>query len=373
MESFIYVTHFTARMIAFIFAGLSFMSALCSGTDLPAIFVFGDSLIDPGNNDYIITLASANRPPNGIDFPNQVPTGRFSNGQTVIDIIGTELGLKSFLPPYLAPSTTGKVVFKGVNYASGGGGILNESGGVFGGRLCLDAQIDYFANTRKYIISSLGAQTAANFMRKALYPIIIGSNDFLSNYLVPILSGPERAIVPPDVFIEKMISKYHLQLARLYSLGARKIVVVNVGPIGCIPYLRDTQNLTGKGCAEFANQLAQGFNKKLKDLVAELSTNLEGSRFVYADSYRMMDDLITNYKRYGFENPDTACCFAIGEHGGILPCGPGFSKVCVDRSKYVFWDPFHPSEAVNILIAKRLLDGDTNDMFPMNIRQLVEG
>ncbi|KAJ3699744.1 hypothetical protein LUZ61_003449 [Rhynchospora tenuis] len=371
MESFIYVTHFRPRVVAFVFVVPFFMSALCSGADLPAVFVFGDSLLDPGNNDYINTLSRANYPPNGLDFPGQVPTGRFTNGRTIVDILGKELGLSDFTPPYLAPNTTGRVVLKGVNYASGAGGILNETGAIFGGRLCLDAQIDYFAKTREYIISSLGAQNAANLMRKAIFTVNMGSNDFINNYLVPILSEPQKAVIRPDAFIEKLISKYNLQLTRLYSLGGRKIVVVNVGPIGCIPYLKDTQNLGGKGCLEIANQIAQGFNKRLKNLVEQLRMNLEGSLFVYADAYRIVDDIYTNYKRNGFEVPDAACCFLLGQHGGILPCGPGPAKVCVDRSKYFFWDAYHPSEAANVIIARRLLDGDSNDILPMNIRQLV--
>ncbi|KAI9122805.1 hypothetical protein K1719_005694 [Acacia pycnantha] len=41
----------------------------------------------------------------------------------------------------------------GVNYASGGTGILiNRTGHIFGGRINLDAQIDNFANTRNDII-----------------------------------------------------------------------------------------------------------------------------------------------------------------------------------------------------------------------------
>lgn len=35
------------------------------------------------------------------------------------------------MPPYLAPSTVGSVVLNGVNYASGGGGILNATGKIF--------------------------------------------------------------------------------------------------------------------------------------------------------------------------------------------------------------------------------------------------
>jgi len=41
-----------------------------------------------------------------------------------------KLGL-GFSPPYLAPTTIGSTVLKGVNYASGAGGILNNSGKIF--------------------------------------------------------------------------------------------------------------------------------------------------------------------------------------------------------------------------------------------------
>lgn len=53
----------------------------------PAMFIFGDSLVDPGNNNYIpVALAKSNFPYNGIDFP-QGATGRFCNGRTVVDVV----------------------------------------------------------------------------------------------------------------------------------------------------------------------------------------------------------------------------------------------------------------------------------------------
>ena len=82
-------------------------------------------------------------------------------------------------------------------------------------------------------------------------------------------------------------------------MGARKIVVVNVGPIGCIPYQRAINPSSGKGCVAFPNQLAQLFNSQLRDLVTELRSNLKGSKFIYADAYRIVDDLIQNYFSYG--------------------------------------------------------------------------
>lgn len=54
---------------------------------VPAMFIFGDSLIDNGNNNNLASLAKANYFPYGIDF-NGGPTGRFSNGLTMVDVIG---------------------------------------------------------------------------------------------------------------------------------------------------------------------------------------------------------------------------------------------------------------------------------------------
>jgi len=55
---------------------------------VPCFFIFGDSLVDNGNNNGILTLARANYYPYGIDFP-QGSTGRFTNGRTTVDFLGT--------------------------------------------------------------------------------------------------------------------------------------------------------------------------------------------------------------------------------------------------------------------------------------------
>ena len=53
---------------------------------VPCYFIFGDSLVDNGNNNNLNSLAKANYLPYGIDFPRG-PTGRFSNGKTTVDVI----------------------------------------------------------------------------------------------------------------------------------------------------------------------------------------------------------------------------------------------------------------------------------------------
>ena len=54
---------------------------------VPCFFIFGDSLVDNGNNNGILTLARANYRPYGIDF-TQGTTGRFTNGRTTVDVLG---------------------------------------------------------------------------------------------------------------------------------------------------------------------------------------------------------------------------------------------------------------------------------------------
>lgn len=93
--------------------------------------------------------------------------------------------------------------------------------------------------------------------------------------------------------------KPYVFMQRLYSLGARKIIVANVGPIGCIPFQRDTTPNAGDDCVSFSNQMAELFNTQLKTLISELIISLAGSNFVYADVYGIVDDIIHNYESYG--------------------------------------------------------------------------
>lgn len=62
-----------------------------------AMFVFGDSIVDDGNNNRLNTRAKANFVPYGIDF-NKGPTGRFCNGKTIIDFLGMPFYFLSWLP-----------------------------------------------------------------------------------------------------------------------------------------------------------------------------------------------------------------------------------------------------------------------------------
>lgn len=69
--------------------GLLALGTLPLSSAARAFFVFGDSLVDNGNNNYLATTARADTPPYGIDTPSHRATGRFSNGKNVPDIVST--------------------------------------------------------------------------------------------------------------------------------------------------------------------------------------------------------------------------------------------------------------------------------------------
>lgn len=76
---------FATTMVMLIF--LQYGAAVGSQR-VPAMFVFGDSLVDVGNNNFLSSLAKSNYLPYGCDFRTGAPSGRFSNGETFADMIG---------------------------------------------------------------------------------------------------------------------------------------------------------------------------------------------------------------------------------------------------------------------------------------------
>lgn len=78
-------------VLLFLLVNLSFYGNVrAQKNGLGASFIFGDSLVDAGNNNYLSTLSKANIPPNGIDFKASGgnPTGRYTNGRTIGDLVG---------------------------------------------------------------------------------------------------------------------------------------------------------------------------------------------------------------------------------------------------------------------------------------------
>ncbi|GAB4860756.1 hypothetical protein Ancab_035919 [Ancistrocladus abbreviatus] len=333
---------------------LTIVTILCAAMDgcecKIVQFIFGDSLSDVGNNQYLSrSLAKANLPWYGIDFGDGLPNGRFTNGRTVADIIGDAMGLPR-PPAFLDPSLTEDVIMEnGVNYASGGGGILNETGGYFIQRICFSKQIELFQGTQDLIREKIGKQEADKFFQSARYVVASGSNDFINNYLMPVYSDSQK--YNDQSFINYLMDTLAAQLQLLHSLGGRNLMVFGLGPMGCIPLQRVLS--TSGNCQEKTNQLAVSFNQAASKLVDQLSKSLPNATFSFGDAYDVVNDVITNPGNHGFRNSDSPCC-SFGQIRPALTCIPT-STLCDDRSKYVFWDEYHPSDSANQIIANELI------------------
>ncbi|XP_016433832.1 GDSL esterase/lipase At1g71691-like [Nicotiana tabacum] len=332
---------------------------------VPAMFIFGDSLIDNGNNNNLPSFAKANYFPYGIDFDGG-PTGRFSNGYTMVDEIAELLGLP-LIPAYTEASadTSGDKMPYGVNYASAAAGILDITGRNFVGRIPFNQQIKNFENTLDQITDNLGAPDVAQALAKCMFFVGMGSNDYLNNYLMPNYDTKNR--YNPQQYASLLVQQYSQQLTRLYNLGARKFVIGGVGLMGCIPSILAQGN--GNVCSEEVNQLVLPFSNNVKSMLSNLNANLPGSKFIYVDIKNMFQDLLANYRRYGFSVIDRGCC-GIGRNRGQITCLP-LQTPCPNRDQYIFWDAFHPTEAVNILFGRRAFSGGPDVVYPINIQQLA--
>ncbi|CAL9076377.1 unnamed protein product [Musa textilis] len=345
---------------------LLMLSSTVDGARVPAMFVFGDSLLDPGNNNHLVTLAKANYAPNGIDFAGGV-TGRFCNGGTVADHLGTLLGLP-LIPPFNNPNTTGSRILQGVNFASAASGILSDTGRLYGNLFSMDDQIANFNITLQQLNSRLG-DGAESFLAKSLFFLNTGSNDYINNYLLPFSDKPKK--YTPEVFSNLLIRNYNKQLMNLYDLGGRRFLVASLGPLGCIPNQIGNSGGSSDSCVSQTNHLAAQFNTKLRTMLDELNGSLQGSYFLYWDAYASATEIIDNYADYGFKHQHSACCGG-GRSKGQIMCLPLLPLECHNRSQYVFWDPYHPTDAFNAIVAKGAFQGTLQAAHPMNVQQLVE-
>ncbi|XP_022720014.1 GDSL esterase/lipase LTL1-like [Durio zibethinus] len=332
-----------------------------------AFFVFGDSLVDNGNNNYLATTARADAYPYGIDYPTRRATGRFSNGLNIPDLISEQIGSEPTLP-YLSPELTGQKLLVGANFASAGIGILNDTGIQFVNIIRISKQLQYFKQYQQHVSALIGPQQTQRLVNEALVLMTLGGNDFVNNYYLVPFSARSRQFALPD-YVIYIISEYRKILVRLYKLGARRVLVTGTGPLGCVPAELAQHSIAGE-CAVELQRAAALFNPQLVQMLNGLNSELGSHVFIAANAYEMHMDWISNPQAYGFVTSKVACC-GQGPYNGIGLCTIA-SNLCPNRDIYAFWDPFHPSERANRLIVQQIMTGSSKYMNPMNLSTIVE-
>lgn len=87
-EQIIIMSLLSSFLASFLF--LALLLFVANGQPLvPALIIFGDSVVDVGNNNDLETIIKSNFLPYGRDFVKHKPTGRFCNGKLASDFTGT--------------------------------------------------------------------------------------------------------------------------------------------------------------------------------------------------------------------------------------------------------------------------------------------
>ncbi|KAL5582058.1 hypothetical protein UlMin_014500 [Ulmus minor] len=321
------------------------MSGMESLPLAPALYVFGDSLFDSGNNNVLATAAKADYLPYGIDFPQGV-TGRFTNGKTVADFIAEQLGLP-YAPPYMSLRESAGLT--GFNYASGSCGILPTTGLRFGKCLSIKDQIDLFHLTTKTKLSRhfKNPDDLAHYLSKSIFIFSTANNDYINNYLEQ--RSATRKTYSPQSFAQLLVDDLAQQFEKLYRLGARKVIMFEIGPIGCMPTFARKINHNGK-CVEEINEITSYFNQKLRPMLQNLTSTLRGSNFVLGHANWLGYDAIQNPSKYGLVDSSNPCCRSwLNGTSGCIP----LLKPCLGTNNHFFWDAFHLTQSACSIIATR--------------------
>ncbi|XP_059658639.1 GDSL esterase/lipase At5g45950-like [Cornus florida] len=315
--------------------------------NVTCVLVFGDSSVDPGNNNHLPLAPKCNFPPYGKDFFNGRATGRFSNGRLATDFIANTLGFKETIPGFLDPNLKKEDLVNGVSFASGGAGYDGYTTNL-SNAIPLTKQLEYFKHYKVQLRQVVGEKKAEEITSNALFVLSMGTNDFLKNYYLDSFRSDQFTI---EQYQNYLISRMSRAIKGMYRLGVRRLVVVGLPPFGCSPLVKTLKDETI--CDESYNKVALSFNSKLKAKMAAL----KNIRNCYIDIYSIIESAIQNPGKYGFSETKKGCCGT-----GTIEYADSCRglNTCTDRTKYVFWDAVHLTESIYKIIAEEAIEAVLN-------------
>jgi Ca2+-binding RTX toxin-like protein len=295
------------------------------------IFVFGDSLSDPGNS---FKFTQGAIPPAAFFF-----NGRTSNGPLALEILAAR-------NPNLALNPLNNFAFIG---ARTGDGNSNEDdlGGV--NLPGLRDQIDAFK-------IGIGAGQADP---NGLYAIWAGPNDFLD-----FLGGSTSE--DPAVLVAQGAANLTYAASTLNSLGAQKIVLPNMADLGQLPFSRGFQTE--------ATAISKAFNAAVALELGNLNFDV-----TEVDLFATTQEISKNPAQFGFTNvTDPLLLLKLNTPPPPVPGTPEFFS---NPARFFFWDVFHPTTEGHAVFAdtiERTIAGEIpqlsfNQMFGSNKNDVLDG
>lgn len=321
--------------------------ASTSNLNFSKIYVFGDSLSDPGNIYNATSFVQWFDGLFGLEIPVLPPSppyfeGRYSNGPIWIDYLAEDLGItvtpstelsifNPLLPfdspvtitsnglevsPYFNGATTDE---QSVNFAFGGAqtgfvGSNDEFGELIPGLL---RQAEWFVEDHQLVDTSADPN--------ALYIVWAGANDYWSE------ENPNP---------EQSVENIETAITSLYETGARTFLVPNLPDLGETPFTFNG----GPEESERLTSLTLEHNAELDETLDELIDELTGINIIEFNVYSISNDAILNPEQYGFTNVTEPSLDPVT----LVPVG--------NPDEYLFWDDIHPTGVTHQYLAGFALD-----------------
>ena len=302
--------NFVAIWLVIITLGVHGQSWAKGGFD--KIYIFGDSLADPGNI-YALTGLAAKAPYELIpDEPYAIGGHQFSNGKTWAQRFAQDMRLnKSGKAALDAPGKNG-------NYAFGGSRL----------RPLDTAPVPSGSDQVNLYLADYNGSADDD----ALYVIQFGGNDARDALEVLATTGDFSAA---STIIETAVEAEIDMIIQLYHSGARHFLVVNVPNIGLTPAVK----LAGPSAVFFSGILVASFNDGLTRALSDLPV-YPGLEIKSLDLFSILNSVVDSPEDFGISNAESACLMFYVKSGAK----------CSNPENYVFWDGIHPTAVIHKLI-----------------------
>lgn len=296
--------------LIFLFGAASTNAYAESDHGFSALFVFGDSLSDPGNA-FAITGETANPPFQPIPSAAYGVGGHhFSNGRTWVEVMAQQMRLTRGAKPAFRDPAFG-------NFAFAGARALTFTSPGF------DTQVQTY-------LAINGCAAPQN----ALFVVQFGGND-LRAAMDAALNGQDAVPI-----LGNAIAAIAQNIGILAQCGARHFLIANAPNLGAAPAVPPAF----KG---LVTGMSQQFNENLSATLAAYFP--VGLNFYDLDMFSFVTAATMMPGGFGFSNATTPC----------LTFGVVENAFCKDRDGHLFWDAIHPTKKAHRLLAENALGAFT--------------
>ena len=285
------------------------------------IFIFGDSLSDPGN---LFNLSGGTNPP-PVFFE-----GRFSNGPVWSEHFAEALGLEPELWIKSPDQKIQVIPSDGINFAIAGAKTddTHISGNPLPG---LRNQVDYFVN------DLLGQ---GNTLNNPLGVLMAGANDYFG--------GQSDLTIP--------IGNLSTEIQRLSDAGLKNILVSNLPDLGKIPLARSF----GQPASENFTALTIAHNSLLQNSLNNLSQSNPDTNLILFDFFSLFNNILANPSEFGFTNITDSCTninLILPPDQWLPSEDPPYLNGCSKelQDQFLFFDNQHPTTEAHRFIAAEAL------------------